>query len=230
MSLEHEQYVPDSIGDLYGRVSQLLGLEANVDEHKVQWRSVSGDGRFTNLFLEILGVSEIGPRVDRSFLSTERLTHGGFGARFFERLGLADGAAVPEALRAHVAAGLQHAVEDAVIRMAGLGQNLCLAGGLGLNALLVSALENRSAYQNVFVQPVAGNAGTAIGAVLEAWHGVYRSDRRVAMNSLSPGSARVARVDAVPGFDRRGARSLARRLPERPARCHEFVESRPQLY
>ena len=46
MSLEHEQYSPDSLGDLYGRVTELLGFEANVDEHKVQWLSVSGDDRF----------------------------------------------------------------------------------------------------------------------------------------------------------------------------------------
>ena len=192
MTLEHEQYSPDSIGDLYGRVSELLGLEANVDEHKVQWRSVAGDGRFQDLFREILNVSETGPRLDRSFLSTERVTHGGFGARFFARLGLADGTAIPEELRAHVAAGLQLAVEDAVIRMAGKGENLCLAGGLGLNALVVSALENRSGYRNVFVQPVAGNAGTAVGAVLEAWHGVYRREQRVAMSTLSLGPAFAA--------------------------------------
>jgi len=35
MSLEQEQYLPDSVGDLYGRVCELLGLESNVDEHKV---------------------------------------------------------------------------------------------------------------------------------------------------------------------------------------------------
>ena len=85
------------------------------------------------------------------------------------------------------AAGIQRAVEAAVIRMAGAGTNLCLASGLGLNALLVSALENAGVYQNVFVQPVAGNAGTAIGAVLEAWHGVYRRDQRVALKTLGLG-------------------------------------------
>jgi carbamoyltransferase len=56
-----------------------------------------------------------------------------------------------------------------------------------LNALVVSALENRSGFQNVFVQPVAGNAGTAVGAVLKAWHGVYRREQRVAMSTLSLG-------------------------------------------
>jgi carbamoyltransferase len=76
--------------------------------------------------------------------------------------------------------------------MAGSGRNLCLAGGLGLNALLVSALENGSGYQNVFVQPVSGNAGTAIGAVLETWHGAYRQEKRVALSTLCLGPSYAA--------------------------------------
>jgi carbamoyltransferase len=192
MTLEHEQYSPDSLGDLYGRVTELLGFGADVEEHKVQWLSVGGDGRYRDLFLEMLCLSDSGPRLDRSFFSTERLNRGGFSARFYERLGLKDGAAVPEELRPHVAAGIQKAVEAAVIRMAGKGRNLCLAGGLGLNALLVSALENRSGYQNVFVQPASGNAGTAIGAVLETWHGACRQEQRVALDTLCLGPSYTA--------------------------------------
>jgi carbamoyltransferase len=190
--IEQEQYPSDSLGDLYGRVTELLGFEARADEHKVQWLSVGGDDRFRALFLEILCLSDAGPRIDRSFFSTERLTHGRFSGRFYQRLGLEDGAPIPESLRPHVAAGVQRAVEDAVIRMAGTGHNLCLAGGLGLNALLVSALETRSHFTNVFVQPVSGNAGTAIGAVLEAWHGAYRQESRVALETLSLGPAYTA--------------------------------------
>src|SRR5260370_31495547 len=40
---------------------------------------------------------------------------------------------------------------------------------------------------NVFVQPAAGNAGTAIGAVLEAWHGTYREQKRVAFDTICLG-------------------------------------------
>jgi carbamoyltransferase len=187
MRLEQEQYYPDSLGDLFGRVTELLGFTASSEEHKVQWMSVCGDDRFRDLFLEILSVNDAGPRVDRSFFSTERLTHGGFGPRFFDHLGLPDGASVPESLRPHVAAGVQRAVEAAVIRMAGSGRNLCLAGGLGLNALLVSALESRSRFDNVFVQPAAGNAGTAIGAALNAWHGVCGRPERVGLGNLCLG-------------------------------------------
>ena len=61
--------------------------------------------------------------------------------------------------------------------MAGDGENLCLAGGLALNALLVAALERCGRWKNVFVQPAAGNAGTALGAVLHAWHQYLRRDQ-----------------------------------------------------
>src|ERR1017187_6681403 len=105
---------------------------------------------------------------------------------------LKDGEAVPEPLGAHVAAGVQKALETAVIRMAGHGRNLCLAGGLGLNALLISALENHSGFENVFVQPVSGNAGASIGAALEAWHGVGRQRERVALRTLCLGPSYTA--------------------------------------
>ena len=187
LTLEQEQYYPDSLGDLYGRVTELLGFDANVDEHKVQWLAVAGDERYRDLFLEVLSLTESGPRLDRSFFSTERLKHGGFSSRFYERLGLKDGDPVPAKLRQHVASGVQRAVEAAAIRMACQGRNLCLAGGLGLNALLVSALETGSGYENVFVQPAAGNAGTALGAVLETWHSVYQQEKRVPLKTLCLG-------------------------------------------
>lgn len=184
LTLEKELYYPDSLGDLYGRVTELLGFHANLEEHKVQWLSASGDDRFRDLFLEIMPLRDgEWPRLDRSFFDAERLTHGGFSARFYERLGLEDGAALPESLRAPVAAGIERAVEQTVIRMAGGGARLCFAGGLGLNALLVSALE-RAQFENVFVQPAAGNAGTAMGAVLYAWHAVYNQAARVRLDNL----------------------------------------------
>jgi carbamoyltransferase len=184
IALDQEHYSADSLGELFGRVTELLGFEAREEEHKVQWLSVDGDNRYEGVFLDILHLSDRGPRIDGSYFSTERVDRGGFSARFYERLGLPEDEAIPDSLRPHVAAGIQRAVEAAAIRMAGSGRNLCLAGGLGLNALLVSALETRAGFENVFVQPVAGNAGTALGAVLDAWHGAFRQTQRVAMPSL----------------------------------------------
>jgi carbamoyltransferase len=185
LTLEKESYYPDSLGDLYGRVTELLGFKANADEHKVQWLSVHGDDRFRELFLEIMPIKPgAWPRIDRSFIDSERMTHGGFSAKFFARLGVSD---VPESMRAHVAAGLQRALECIVGEMAGSGANLCLAGGLGFNALLVAALERSGKWRNVFVQPCAGNAGTALGAVCHAWHNVFEHNDRLSIGNLCLG-------------------------------------------
>jgi len=193
LSLEKELYYPDSLGELYGRVTELLGFRANLEEHKVQWLSASGGDRYHDLFLEMMPMRNgEWPRLDRSFFDAERLTHGGFSARFYHRLGLADGAPVPESVHADVAAGVQRAIEQTAIRMAGRADNLCFAGGLGLNALLVSALERATEFEHVFVQPAAGNAGTAIGAALYAWHATYNHAERVPFENLYLGPSYTA--------------------------------------
>lgn len=188
LRLEKESHAPDSLGDLYGRVTELLGFVSNHDEHKVQWLSAAGDDRFRELFLRIMPSHNDGwPRLDRSFFDADRLKQGGFSARFFEGLGLPDGSPIPAALRPHVAAGIQRAIEDTVVRMAGSGRNLCFAGGLGLNALIVAALERCAQFEKVFVQPAAGNSGAAIGAVLDAWHNTYGREERVEIGNLCLG-------------------------------------------
>jgi carbamoyltransferase len=169
LELEHEFFYPDSLGDIYGRVTELLGFTAGADEHKVQWMSAAGKPEYQDLFLEIIGD---GPRVDRSFFDTGRLALGGFSGRFYERLGLADHSEIPHKMRPDIAASLQSAVTEVVLRLAGHGANLCLAGGLGFNALLVAALEQSGQFENVFVQPASGNAGTALGGVLSV-HGAH---------------------------------------------------------
>jgi len=184
LRLEKELYYPDSLGDLYGRVTELLGFRANADEHKVQWLSTAGDPRkYLPVFEEILPSAEW-PRQDRSFFDANRVGRGGFSANFYHRLGLEDEAAIPDSEHAHIAAALQARIERTVLCMAGMANNVCLAGGLGFNALLVSALEQQA---NVFVQPAAGNAGTAIGAVLHAWHSVYRESKRANLGDMCLG-------------------------------------------
>src|SRR5262249_15831162 len=67
---------------------------------------------------------------------------------------------------------------ETVLTLAGEGENLCLAGGLFLNALIVEAVERSGKWKNVYVQPAAGNAGTAIGAVYHVWHQLRSHPRR----------------------------------------------------
>lgn len=185
LHLEKELFYPDSLGDLYGRVTELLGFKANADEHKVQWLSTAGDDRFTHVFEEMITwPGDNWPVLDRSWFDSSRLRRGGFDDRLFRALDVSDDGIVPEPLRAHVASGIQKAIENAVLRLAGDAKRVCLAGGLGMNALLVAALERD---RDVFVQPAAGNAGTAIGAVLHTAAFVFRDKRRPSLRNLCLG-------------------------------------------
>ena len=65
LHLEKDLYYPDSLGDLYGRVTELLGFQAGADEHKVQWLSACEHGEaYVSLFEEILGKGDW-PSIDR---------------------------------------------------------------------------------------------------------------------------------------------------------------------
>lgn len=184
LELERESYFPDSLGDLYGRVTEFLGFTARANEHKVQWLSASGDDRFVPLFEEILGFNATGwPTLDRTYFDRDRMGAGGFSARFYAALGLKDGAAPDAALAPHIAAGLQRAIEACALRMAGAGKNLCLAGGVAFNVLLVKAFERSGQFENVYVQPAAGNSGASLGA---AWLGSEGSSAPLTSLSLGP--------------------------------------------
>jgi len=181
-----ELYYPDSIGDLYNRVTELLGFEPQADEHKVQWMSASGRPEHIDVFRQMLRRSGSGwPQTDRTYLDAERRTAGGFSSRFYEAIGVTNGKTLAGDIKANLASSLQRAVEETVIGMLGDAERVCIAGGLALNAMLIQSLEQR--FKQVFVQPVAGNAGTALGAALYAWHNFYRETDRIPFETLCLG-------------------------------------------
>jgi len=167
LRLDREFHFPDSIGDLYSRVTELLGYTPRADEHKVQWLATAGSDRFLPLFRELFDSERM--RIHPAFTDTQRSRQGLWSAKMFERLGLEDGETPSEALKADIAYAVQKTVEQAVLDLAGVGENLCVAGGLFFNALLVAALERSGNFNDVFVQPAAGNSGTALGAAFAAW-------------------------------------------------------------
>ena len=101
LTLDREIFYPDSIGDLYGRVTRLLGMRARSEEHRVQWLSAEGQPRFQHIFERIV----TGPTFDQSYFD-----HDSFSSKFFSELGTYS--------RADLAASLQKTLEK---RYADLG-------------------------------------------------------------------------------------------------------------
>ena len=180
-----EMYAPDAPAAFYSRITDLLGFHSGAEEHKVQWLSVSGKPRFQELFVDILGgTGDRLPQLDHSYFDTSRTTDGGFSEKFYSQIGMEHGSVLSEEARADLASSVQSAVEETVLNMAGEGENLCLGGGLALNALVVAAVENSGRFQQVWIQPAAGNAGTAIGSAFHGWHQTLRRDERKPLKNL----------------------------------------------
>src|SRR6185312_7601887 len=116
---------------------------------------------------------------DSSYFESGQQGHGGFGVQFFEQLGIDRRAELTPAQRADIAASMQNMLEEYVLQLAGDAENICLAGGVAWNALLVSALETSGRFKGVFAQPAAGNAGTALGAALSVWNEMLGKTERL---------------------------------------------------
>jgi len=168
--LEEEILYPDSIGELYGGVTALLGFQPRADEHRVQWLSATGEPRYMDVFRKVVQSTT----VDRWYFES-----GGFSPLFFEQMGIDASAKLTPAERADIAATMQKTLEEYVLRLAGDAENVCLGGGVAWNALMVSALETSGRFKGVFAQPAAGNAGTALGAALNVWNHVLGEKKRI---------------------------------------------------
>jgi carbamoyltransferase len=173
-----ELYAPDSPALLYSRVTDLIGFRPEREEHKLQWLAVRGEPRFQKTFEKALGLKGDDLSLDSSYFDVSRPEGGGFSERFFSETKL-DPRKLSQQERADLAASVHATAEKAVLMLAGEGGNLCLAGGLAMNAMLVAALEQSGRFDHVWVQPAAGNAGTSLGAALHAWaHVLGRGERK----------------------------------------------------
>ena len=101
LQLEKDVYYPDSLGDLYGRVTELLGFNAGADEHKVQWLSTADSGdEFLRCCSRKSSAAAHGPASTARIFDSDRLSQGGFSEKFYSQAGLDDGAEIPQTKKA----------------------------------------------------------------------------------------------------------------------------------
>ena len=157
-----EVTMPDSLGLLYERVTSYLGFLHSSDEYKVMALASYGSPRYVDEFRSMVqttgeGCYKIQP------------------PRLRERFGEPrERGAVLEQHHFDIARSLQLVLEETVLGLAdwladvSREQNLCMAGGVALNCVLNAVLRDRGKFGDIWVQPAAGDAGTALGAALWA--------------------------------------------------------------
>jgi carbamoyltransferase len=186
---------PDSIGWFYSRITTLLGLRSHRDEHKIQWLGRQGQPEYLPVFRKVFRRDSRGlPVLDHRYFAAGPDERGTFSPQFYRELKInKDKFREDPAIIAALARSAQLFLEESVLELAHRFQtqtgvnSLCIAGGVFLNVLLVRALEKRGTFDHVHVQPVAGNAGTALGAAFLARKKMSGKSGRAALTTLALG-------------------------------------------
>jgi carbamoyltransferase len=186
---------PDSLGWFYSRITALLGLRPGHDEHKTQWLGRQGQPEYLPVFRKLFRSDSHGlPVLDRRYFAAGPDERGTFSPQFYRELKIhKDKFRSDPAICAALARSAQLLLEETVLDIAHRFQaqtgadSLCIAGGVFLNVLLVRAIETRGTFDHVHVQPVSGNAGTALGAAFLARKKLTGKSGRAVMSTLSLG-------------------------------------------
>lgn len=179
LHIDRELRFPHSLGLLYAAFTYHAGFKVNSGEYKLMGLAPYGEPRFAQLILDTL----IDLREDGSFHLNQSyfnyctgltMTNARFDALFGRER--REPESPFEQFHADMAASIQQVTELAVVRMARdlarkTGEtNLCLAGGVALNCVANGKLVADGAFENIWIQPAAGDAGGALGAALAYWH------------------------------------------------------------
>ncbi len=177
---------PHSLAWLYSRITEALGFKPRSDEHKTQWLSLGGEPEYRDVFRDMLRHSKNGSlQLDYAYLDHGVGDRFILSAKFWQKTGLPqDPKQLTEDQRRNLAASAQQAcaekvgeIVESLCREHNV-QDVCLAGGLFNNSLLVASLEERLGLDHVFVPPAPGNSGTALGAALYLQHHEKQAPRK----------------------------------------------------
>lgn len=204
IELIKELRFPHSLGLLYSAFTYFLGFRVNSGEYKLMGLAPYGNPNSERVrsYEEIIRSRLIKIFDDGSIWLDQKYFSYAKGLRMvpdkkWEKLfGLAKRNSESELLQEHCDLGLaiQNITEEVVLKMARHAKeitgssNLCMAGGVALNCVANGKLVESGIFENIFIQPAAGDAGGALGAALAAEHIYFGTDRQTTDEDALAGS------------------------------------------
>ena len=200
LAIQHRVFFPHSLGLLYLALTQFLGFPKYGDEFKVMGLAPYGEPSFVNEIRQLVRVGDEG----QLCLDLSYFTHwsGGmtmtwdegepaigrvFTPKLEALLGPARRPEDPlEARHEAIAASLQRVYEESAFGILRAlharvrNPRLALAGGCAMNSVANGKIRSETPFTDVYIQPAAGDNGTALGAALHVWHQLG-GDRRFEM-------------------------------------------------
>ena len=188
LAVHKEIQFPHSLGLLYSAITYYTGFKVNSGEYKVMGLAPYGEPKYANLIKDnLIDIKEDGSfHLDMSYFNYctgLTMTNERFDTLFGGPRRAAESQLTQREM--DLAASVQAVTEEVVIKLAtgirkstGL-RNLCLAGGVALNCVANGKLLRKNIFDNIWIQPAAGDAGGAVGAALAAYHMMLNQPRTV---------------------------------------------------
>jgi len=184
-----EIHFPHSLGLLYSAFTYYTGFKVNSGEYKVMGLAPYGKPRYADLIREkLITVANDGSfQLDMSYFDYATgltMTNKKFDALFGGPPRMSETELTQREM--DLAASVQKVTEDIVLELArGIAKdtgerNLCLAGGVALNCVANGILLREKIFDNIWIQPAAGDAGGALGAALSTWYLHHNKERSTA--------------------------------------------------
>src|SRR5258706_1041348 len=209
LEVDGRVFFPHSLGLLYLAVTQYLGFPKFGDEFKVMGLAPYGDPHYAAKLRSLVRLKDAGAfELDLSYFShwsdgvsmTWEDGEPTIGRVFTPKLEALVGPArrSDEPIAPHheaIAASLQLVFEEAAfhvlrhVRQSTRATRVCLAGGCAMNSVANGKIREQTGFDQVFVQPAAGDNGTALGAAFLAWHQQSDAPRRFVMEHAYWGSS-----------------------------------------
>ena len=178
--LTKEMHFPHSLGLLYSAFTYYTGFKVNSGEYKLMGLAPYGQPKYTSLILDkLIDLKPDGSfQLDLSYFdycTGLTMTNQKFADLFGEPVRDANKDLLTP-FHMDVAASIQQVTEEVMLRLSrSLARehslaNLCLAGGVALNCVANGKILRDGAFERIWVQPAAGDAGGAVGAALAVWH------------------------------------------------------------
>ena len=197
LDIQAELHFPHSLGLLYSAFTYYTGFRVNSGEYKVMGLAPYGEPKYADLILEeLLDLKEDGSfRLNMEYFdycAGLRMT----SRKFHELFGGPPRKPETELTQREMdlARSVQVVTEEVMLRMARhvhrtTGEkHLCLAGGVALNCVGNGRLLREGDFEDIWIQPAAGDAGGALGAALMAWHQYLGQPRQVRPRGIQRGS------------------------------------------
>ena len=180
LEIKKEIHFPHSLGLLYSAFTYYTGFKVNSGEYKLMGLAPYGTPIYEDKIIDnLIDIKDDGTfRLDQNYFNyATGLTM--TSSKFHDLFGQSPRDSKTEKLtqfHMDLAASIQKVTEDIMIRLAKSLKkefnlnNLCLAGGVALNCVANGKILNEKIFDNIWVQPAAGDAGGSLGAALALWH------------------------------------------------------------